>query len=229
MSSDQELEGPIAPLPRIGNIPGIKIRYRSDPGVTKRRVTFRIVRQMKRSIRGLRVYFTIYDKETPLFTTKMKGRKPEGPLPIAKGPEMHYRDNNFAGYLLSGDNHSQFSLRVKEPFGTELLAMHFSLHNGDKRSPRDIRVNFFIRDSIIPDVLVNKRPEFNPDGYWELDFGDRFLISSIRNVILIREEDGVEYLCIRKIEKNIIEADAAEVVSPLTVFGVVLSLFECGI
>lgn len=228
-TSDEQEINETQPVLRVGNIPGIKIRHRVDPSTTRERVTFRIVRQMKRTIRGLRVYFTIYDGKTPLFTTKMKGRRPDGPLPIAKGGEMHYRDEEFAGYLLSGNNHSQFSLRIKDPFGTEVMAVHFSLHESDKRSPRDVKVNFFIRDSMIPDVLVNKRPEFNPDGYWELDFGDRVLISSIRNVIFVREEDNVEYLCVRKIAKNVVEADAAEIISPMTVFGVVLSLFECGV
>ena len=217
------------PAPRIGNIKGVKIRRRVNPAESTERKTYRIVRKNKRSVRGLRVYFTIFDDKVPLYSTKMKGRHPSGPLPIAKGSEMHYRMTDFAGYLLNGNKHSQFSLRAKDPYGNELMSTQFHLHDGRKDAPRDITANFFAADSIVPQKIVNKRPEFNPDGYWELDFGNRRLITSVRNTIFIREEDEVEFVVVRKVSKNEIEVDAVEVMSPLCVFAIVLSLFESSV
>ena len=215
-----------SPAPRIGNFRGVRVRRRVDPAASRERKLYRIVRRTKHSIRGIRVNFTIFDKDTPLFCTKMKGRHPTGPLPIAKGAEMHYRSSSFAAFLLSGNNHSQFSLRAREQFGNELLSIQYSLHDGRRSDPRDICINFFVADAIIPERLVNKRPDFNPDGYWELDFGDKPLISSIRNTIFIRETDKVQFVVVRKVAKNEIEVDSVEVISPLAVFAIVLSLFE---
>lgn len=226
MSHEEDESQEQVPAPRIMNLRGVKVRHRVDPAHSRDRKLYRVLRWSKRSIRGLRVNFAILDGEKALFSTKMKGRHPSGPLPIAKGREMHYRSGSYAAFLLSGNNHSQFSLRARDQFGNELLSVQYALHEGRRSDPRDIVVNFFVADTMIPNRLVNRRPEYNPDGYWELDFGEKPIISSIRNTIFVRESDNVQFVVVRKVSKDEVEVDAVEVISPLAVFAIVLTLFE---
>jgi len=139
---------------------------------------------------------------------------------------MRYRGRDFAGFLLSGDGHSKFSLRAKDPFGKELLSVQFSLRDGVRNGPRGVLITFFAPDSMVPHEIVNKRPQLNGDGGWELDFRDRTVTTSIRNFIFTPAGSHVEFVVVRK---DAIEVDAVEVLSPMSVFATVLALFETSV
>jgi hypothetical protein len=210
----------------VGNIRGLKIRRHVNPSLSAARDLYRIERSVHRSIRGLRVLFTLFHNRQALYSTKIKGRRSSGPLPIARGSEMHYRESEFAAYLLSGNGHNTFSLRARTPFGNEILSIDLCHPKGRRSVPKHIEISFFLKDSLVPQKLVNVDPVWNPDGHWELNFGDRSLIPSIRNHIFVRQETGVEFVAVRKTEKHAIEVDAVQIISPLAVFGIVLALFQ---
>ena len=63
------------------------------------------------------------------------------------------------------------------------------------------------------------------DMEWVLDFHNKESIPSTKNIILINEENTLEYLLVRKVSKDTLEADAVSLFSPLAVFGVALSLY----
>jgi hypothetical protein len=228
MSNGEEGVATLPRPPLIGNWHGVTVRRRTDPGQSTVRDLYHCHRRTKHSIRGIRVYFTIFRGQTPLYSTKMKGRRPSYPLPIARGGEMHYTSSEFAAYLLSGNNHTQFSLRVKTAFGNEVLSVSMCHTDGDRTLPKTVSVYFFLKDSLIPQKLVSRRAAVNADGEWCLNFGNRLLIPSVRNCILAGEND-IEFICIRKVGPDQVDVDAASIVSPLAVFGVVLALFECTI
>ena len=139
-------------------IKGLTIRKRVDPSVSSARDSYQIERSIKHTLKGKRIYFQIKIGNNILYSTKMKGKRPEDPLPIAKGSEMHYSSEQFAGYLLSGNKHTIFSLRTQTTFGKELLSILFESPNGDKSLPKKISVTFFLKDSLIPKKLVNLDP-----------------------------------------------------------------------
>lgn len=207
-------------------IKGLTIRKRVDPAISSARDLYQIQRTIKYTLKGKRIYFQIKMGNNILFSTKMKGKRPDDPLPIAKGDEMHYSSEQFAGYLLSGNKHTIFSLRAQTTFGKELLSILFESPNSDKSLPKRISVSFFLKDSLIPKKLVNLDPSINDDGYFELNFHNKHVIPSIKNCILINEENKCEYLMVRKVSDDLVEADAVNVLSPLAVFAIVLSLYQ---
>lgn len=210
----------------LSKIKGITYRKRVDPSTTSSKDTYQIHRTIKRTIKGTRILFQFKKGSRILFTTKMKGKRPDDPLPIATGPEMHYSSDKFAGYLLSGNKHTIYSLRAQTTFGKELISILFESPNGDKSMPKKISVNFFLKDSLIPTKLVNLEPTFNDDGYFELNFHNKPVIPSVKNCILIDQENKCEFVISRKISDNIVEVEAVNVMSPLTVFAIILSLYE---
>lgn len=207
-------------------IKGLTIRKRVDPTTSSKRESYQIQRAIKYTMKGKRIYFQIKTGNNVLYTTKMKGKRPDDPLPIAKGDQMHYSSKEFAGYLLSGNKHTIFSLRAQTTFGKELLSILFESPNGDKSLPKKISVSFFLKDSLIPKKLVNLDPSINDDGFFELNFHNKHVIPSIKNCILINDENKCEFVMVRKVSDDLIEADAVNVLSPLAVFAIVLSLCQ---
>jgi hypothetical protein len=226
-AEEEEDRTETAPRIFIHNIRGLKVRRHVSPSRSSPRELYRIERSVRRGIRGLRVSFTLFQQNHALYSTKLKGRRSSIPVPIARGGEMHYRDPEFAAYLLSGNKHTQFSLRAITTFGSELLTVKFSIQNGDRPLPRNVELNFFLKDSLVPQKLKSKTPKLNPDGHWGLDFGERPLVPSVRNHIFVQEETDLEFMTVRKVAKHTIEVDAVTLLSSLAVFGIVLSLFEC--
>lgn len=211
----------------LRKIKGIHIRKRIDPTQTKERGLYQVIRKTKHSIKGTRINFQILQHGDVLYTTKFKGKRPTDPIPIQSGSEMHYRDKEFSGYLHNGNNHSSYSLRIKTQFGKELISIQYNYHNGVKSVPKDIIVSFFIKDSLIPQRLINMPPILTDDGGYELPFYNKMCIPSIKNCVMINEQDQCQFMSVRKVEKNLIEIDAVDMISPLSIFGFVLSLFQC--
>lgn len=207
-------------------IKGLTVRKRVDPTASSARDSYQIQRIIKRTVKGKRLYFQIKMGNNVLYSTKMKGKRPDDPLPIAKGSEMHYSSEQFAGYLLSGNKHTIFSLRAQTTYGKELLSILFESPNGDKSLPKKISVTFFLKDSLIPKKLINLDPSINDDGYYELNFHNKQVIPSIKNCILVSEDNKCEFVTVRKVSEDLVEADAVNIISPLAVFGIVLSLYE---
>lgn len=221
---DQNEGEQLLKLPKIN---GVHIRKRIDPTQSNERELYQIIRSKRHTIKGTRITFQILQDSEVLYTTKFKGKRPNAPIPIQSGSEMHYRDNEFAGYLHSGNNHCSYSLRIKNLYGKELISIQFNLHNGQKSIPKQIVVSFFIKDSLIPQKLVNMPPTLNDDGGYELPFYNKMCIPSIKNCVMINEVDQCHFMSVRKIDKNMIEVDAVEMISPLSIFGFVLSIFQC--
>ncbi|OHT06544.1 hypothetical protein TRFO_25437 [Tritrichomonas foetus] len=210
----------------LGKIRGVTIRKRVDPTSTNQREEYKIKRKVKHTLKGARVYFKFISNGKVLYSTKMKGKRPDGPLPIAKGDDFHYSNESFAGFLLSGNNHTDFSLRAQTKYGKEMLSIKMERPNGEKKLPKGIKVTFFLKDSLIPTKLVSLEPAFNDDGYFELNFRNKKVVASIKNCILINSENKCEFMMARKVDKNVVEADAVSVMSPLAVFAIVLALYE---
>lgn len=210
----------------ISKFKGITYRKRANPLVSTKD-SYQIHRTTKHSIKGTRVYFQFKKDNQILYSTKMKGKRPDDPLPISSGSEMHYSSDKFAGYLLSGNKHTIYSLRAQTTFGKELISILFESPNGDKTLPKKISVTFFLKDSLVPTKLVNLEPTLNEDGGFELNFHNKKVIPSIKNCILINQENKCEFLILRKTSDDIVEIEAVNVISPLAVFAFALSLYEC--
>lgn len=208
----------------ISGITGIKIRKRVDPANSPK-ICYRIERSYTTSIRGRRTHFKILKDGQILYAAKLKSKRQSEPIPISSGPDAHYSAKSNAAYLLTGDKQSEFSLRAKEQYGNEVITIRHSHVNNDNKLPKTLSVTLFLKDSMIPHNLISKPPQLTDDMEWVLDFHNKPSLPSTKNIILVNEEKTLEYLMVRKVEDNALEADAVSLISPLAVFGVTLSLF----
>jgi hypothetical protein len=87
-------------------------------------------------------------------------------------------------------------------------------------------VAFFSKDPLLPRKLVGRRPVRNVVGIWELEFGDGRVVPSVRNCILTTEDNDVGYILVRKVAKNEMAIEAAPMVRPICIFGIVLALYQ---
>ncbi|KAH0786143.1 hypothetical protein GPJ56_009820 [Histomonas meleagridis] len=215
-------------LSSISNLQGMKgipVRKRVDPLISNELKLYQCTYNTVHTIRGTRIKIQFSREGKILYSTKLKGRRPEKPIPIAKGPEMHYSSKEFAGFLLTGNNHNSFSLRAKTEYGKEILSIQISHPSRNRNIPKDISLTFFQKDSLVPQKLVNRKCDYNADGYWEIDFDGKEATPSTKNCILVNECNNCEYIGIRKISNSLIEIDSVEIVTPLSVFGIALSVF----
>ena len=127
--------------------------------------------------------------------------------------------------MLSGNQYLTFSLRARAELGNEIIAVEHVRNKEDKSIPKQIKMDLFLKDSLIPQKLQSKRPIASDDGEWVLDFHSKEVIPSIKNVIMVDESQSLEYLVVRKVDSDIVEADAVPILSPLAVFGFVLTMF----
>ena len=67
----------------LSKIKGITFRKRVDPLVSSSKDFYQIHRKVKHTIKGTRIYFQFKKGNQILYSTKMKGKHPDDPLPIA--------------------------------------------------------------------------------------------------------------------------------------------------
>lgn len=209
---------------RLHSIPGLRIRQRLIPENLniKNYTTYDLVCTHNLTMRGTRYHFQLSLQGFPLFHVKMKSRRPSTSIPISSGSEMHLSQPTFAGYLLQTDDHQTLSLRRDTEFGDELMTIKYAEYG--LGVPKKITVNMFLHDSSLPTVLVNKQPQL-VDGIYFLSFGDKEVISSVKNCILIGEENNYPYLFARKIGKDKMQFDAFQYFTPLDIISFGISLF----
>ena len=202
----------------------VPIRKRFSVSANSSRITYQITRESFVTLKGKRIHFQIYKEDKPIFHSKLKGKRPNKPIPIGNGSEVHFSQNDFAAFLLSDPTFLNFSLRAKTEYGKELLSIHVEYRNGDKKLPRIVKVNFFAKDSLIPPNLISKDPVANEEGQYELYFHDKPVVSSVKNFIFIDPSNGIEFCCIRRVSKTVFEVDTVDMMSPLAILGLVVSI-----
>ena len=195
------------------------------PVIKRKYVTYRIVRSTSFSIRGKRIHFQFFNGNTKLFHVKLKALNQEEPIPIGFGNTVHYSGSKQAGMLLSGSDYLSFSLRENGVIGKEIMSVVDTKANKDYKMKRNIEVNLFEQNMNLPKKLVSKNQKISDDDSNSLDFHQRPSISSIRNVILVDETMNNEFIVVRKIDKDIFDVDANNLIDPIIVFGFVLTLF----
>ena len=225
MSEEGSEDNPRTGVLNLPYVRHVKIRKRVDPATSSERKTYRIVRTHTFSLRGRRTHFQIYSGDEPLYHAKLKSKRQTEPIPIGNGKDVHYSSQTHAAYLLTNPDAMNFSLRARMELGSEIITVEHFHNNNDKTIPKTIKMNLFLKDSLIPQKLVSKMPIASDDGEWVLDFHDKNVIPSIKNVIMIGETSPVEFLVVRKVDDDIVEADAVPVMSALATFGFVLTLF----
>ena len=159
-----------------------------------------------------RFYITLLKGNTPLFATKIKGSK-ISVIPFANGSEIHLSSQSFVGYILSDSNSQNFILRETLD-GDDLFAMTIII--SQKTQPRVIVLQNYAQIEGFPQKF-NSRPPIHTLHGFTIDFSGRTGMKSIKNSIIVDEND-IEYISSRKIQKNMIAIDASPLFPPNYVF-----------
>lgn len=160
---------------------------------------------------------------------KFKSRPLGEFVAIQTNPNVHLSSHQFTAVLLNANKMSDFSLRLNEQFGEEVLSLQFSLHTNDegKTIPRTVSVFTFGQNSEnLPKKLINLTPIETENGSWEVDLGDGNAITSIKNCSLV-DDKGKNWIYVRKIENDTLEIEALEQFDELRIFAVGISAFLC--
>ncbi|OHS94519.1 hypothetical protein TRFO_39337 [Tritrichomonas foetus] len=189
-------------------------------------ITYRLVRSKSVSIRGSRIHFQLYQGGVPLLHSKIKSRKNRDVVYISEGTEIHFGQQNYAGAVLYANNGSSFSLRSKNEYGDELMTIRYHIEvNG---CPRRMTLFFPNKFKDYPEHLHNRKAYMNASGQWVLDMHGKFTMKSIKNCVIIDENDN-EYAFVTKVEKETLGIEALEDFSPMMVFALGFSAFICKI
>jgi hypothetical protein len=162
-----------------------------------------------------------------LFHTKLKSDNP-GLIFIGTGDSMHFSAGQFAGVLFVQENATNFSVRRDSQYGEELARIAYgrqsTAQNG--KCPRLVFVRVFSASAEVPDRLFSRKPSVSCVGNWSLDFGNRTVVTSVKNTILVDKED-VELCAVMKTENDVLRIDSIEAIDPLVVFALGVSSFLC--
>ncbi|EAY07170.1 hypothetical protein TVAG_197830 [Trichomonas vaginalis G3] len=186
-------------------------------------ITYRFTQTDEIGWKGKRFHFQLSYDGDPLFHTKTKSRRPTSSVPISSGSDMHFSQKQFAAYLLVTDSNQLFSLRKDEEFGSEIMTVEFRQES--KSTPRETVVNMFEKVEFVPRKLVSLKPKLSNTGRWELSFLNREIIPSIKNCILVNQDDSIPYIMVRRVCKSTLEIDVPSIYPPICVFGLALSVW----
>ena len=184
-------------------------------------ITYQIERNSDLTLKGFRYHFQLIFEGDFLFHSKTKSKRPEEPIFISSGSEMHFSQEKFEAVLLSNSSHSFFSLRKNNEMGEELLTVEITVTS--RVRPRTTQMNVFEKMPFIPEKVQSLLPEYK-NGSWHLSFLGKTAISSIKNCILMGD-DNLPYFMIRRTSETVIEIDAPQIFPPLDVFGLGLAIW----
>lgn len=195
--------------------------------------TYRVKRISKTTIKGHTFYFQFLSKDSNftqvIYYAKFKSRPLGEFAAIQTSPNVHLSSQQFTAVLLNANKMSDFSLRLNEHYGEEILSLQFSLNTNEegKLTPRSVSLFNFGRNSEnLPKKLTNVAPVETENGSWEVDLGVGNAITSIKNCSLVDETDR-QCIYVRKIENDTLEIEALEQFDDLRVFGIGIAAFLC--
>ncbi|OHT03676.1 hypothetical protein TRFO_28868 [Tritrichomonas foetus] len=163
---------------------------------------------------GKKQKFTLFNGDSKILMTA-----------VAKGQNVEIfnpEKNEIIGTLLITEKKSLFSVRRGNIYGEELLVIQYKSH--EDTMPRSLKLNFFVPMNGVPETLRNRKPKRGNFGTWNLNYGKRKVMSSIKNAILVDHFDK-EFLVMGKIAANSLSVEAIPSFDPLCVFAVALSSF----
>ena len=184
-------------------------------------ITYQIERDSDFTLKGFRYHFQLSFEGEFLYHSKTKSKRPEDPVYISSGNQMHFSQEKFDAVLLTNNQNSFFSLRKDNEMGEELLTIE--IFTTSRSLPRTTKMNIFEKMPFIPNKVHSLLPEFK-NGAWQLSFLGKQVISSIKNCILVGD-DNLPYFMIRRISQDIIEIDAPQIFPPLSIFGLGLAIW----
>lgn len=186
--------------------------------------TFGFSRVVKTSWKGRRYHCQLTINGAPIYHSKTTTRHPTEPIGVSEGTEHHFSSKSVEAYIHSDNKKLSFSLRHKEQYGTELMAMKFIPTKG--RVPKGIEITMFVPNTNLRLELENRKPVyFEESGHWELNFDGKIADPSVKNCIIVKKGSDSPILYFRRVSKTNCEIDATPDITPLCIFAFAISSF----
>lgn len=158
---------------------------------------------------------------------------------LVKGSNVSFVNSNtneIIGSMKAKEKFSRFVIHKGGPYGQVIMEICYkSFDNVKPRksyikiydqifSQNDNNSNSDTQFDIINNMLKSRSPKRGSFGMWSLDFGNRKIISSIKNSIIV-DKNNIEYLIIGKIAENSLSVEAVNGMDPICVLGIAISSF----
>ena len=165
-------------------------------------------------------FFFIFRKNNDiLFYAKTQGIITNN-VYISKNQDIHIKKNQY-DYILSISNH-KFEYSLKKKDNEEIMNIKIDVDYGDEYGPRIYKL-YWPQDHL---NHISRIPKRKKDGSWSLQYGDKFVIPSTKNAIIL-DENVKPSILLRKIEKNILELEVIRKYRSIYIFSLALSAFLC--
>ena len=192
--------------------------------ITEKLIKYKFKIDKQITLKGKRIHYQLYKGSMPLYHSKVKGRKGVEEVPISKGSECHFSSEHEGVLLVNPDNRT-FSLRKETRYGEELCGISFHIDDTEMK-PRVCHVHSFGDHIEVPHEIQARSFVKRPDGTWILKVSNRAALSSIKNCILVDEND-VEWIVILKMAKSVLSIEASPKFDPLVVFAIGIASYMC--
>jgi hypothetical protein len=177
--------------------------------------TFRFSVSSQLTVRGLRTHYQFSQEGYPLFHSKSKSWSPSAPIGISFGSSSHVSQAAFIAVVIPGAKRRTFTVKQGE---ADVMQIEFSEVKGPH--PKRIRI------SIDNQVFVNQQPKLGLDGHWQLSFGGKLAIPSVKNCVIVPENDsGTVVMQMRRVSGSNCELDSAGMFAPICLFGYAIASF----
>ncbi|OHT06527.1 hypothetical protein TRFO_25411 [Tritrichomonas foetus] len=190
---------------------------------------YKIKRESITNIKGHKFLFQFIGEQSKYYA-KFKARPLGDYIVIQDNPKVHLSDKHFTAVLLHANGLCDFSLRLNERFGPEIIALQFSTNVSEEgeQAPRILTAHLFGETNNLPNKIKNRTPYETNEGLWQVDLGYGYAISSIKNCTLVDEKEK-PLVHVRKIEDDTLEIEAIEEFDELRLFAIGIAAFLCKI
>jgi hypothetical protein len=177
--------------------------------------TFRFIVTTQFTFRGRRTHYQLARDGYPLFHSKSKSWRPSSPIGISFGASSHFSQSDFVAIVVPGPKRRTFAVKHGN---SSLLNIEFAETRGPH--PKSIRI------SIGSEVFVNQQPKMGDNGHWQLSFGGKLAIPSVKNCIIVSEANSeIVALQMRRVSASNCELDSFGVFPPLCIFAYAIATF----
>ena len=133
--------------------------------------------------------------------------------------------NTQLAYISIKENLTRFVLHKENANGPILMELEYTSYADSM--PRSLKIKVYdknLHNIGIPNALKNRKPKRGPLGNWNLNYGKRKIMSSIKNVIITDANDKI-YTVVGKINENSLSVEAIPNFDCISVFTIGLSSF----
>jgi hypothetical protein len=141
---------------------------------------------------------------------------------IGKGSDYHMRSSEPMAVVLIFKRAQTYFLKQDDQ---DLMSIEYSLSDGPN-TPREVKISFSKPIAGISEHLHNRMPKQRSNGNWVLDFGGRYVVSSVKNCVIVDENDREMFVAI-KMDTDVLRIEGHPAIPDICTFCFALSCFVC--